>query len=223
VYVSPRLHADLQAAVDREGLADPFLEMQRATAAAVCQRLQAHAPGPRLLDVGFGGGAILRTARAYGFEVHGIDREESRDEELRERFGRRLHRTTLGDAPVTGGPFDAVVMSHVIGSLPDPVASMCQIRLAMAPGGVIYLSVPDVESVQFKILGKRWEPISPLLQHQYFNERSLPRLLERSGFTDAQRVPPIQQGPPATRWLHLVRSLGGDDTGELAVMARNPK
>jgi hypothetical protein len=93
----------------------------------------------------------------------------------------------------------------------------------MSPGAVLYLAVPDIDSVQFRLLGKRWDVISPLVHYQYFNERSLTELLRRAGFTDTQRVASPVPPDTTSRWLHMVRSLGGTDSGELAVMARNPR
>ncbi|HEY7202369.1 MAG TPA: methyltransferase domain-containing protein [Candidatus Dormibacteraeota bacterium] len=225
VYVSPRVASDLQVriAIDMDGLPDPYLDVQRSGAATICQRIHAVAPGARLLDIGFGKGHVMRAARAYGFQVYGFDSSEAQVESLRQQFGHHLRRTVIGSEPLPGGPFDAVVMSHVVEHLPDPPESLRRVREAMSPGAVLYVAVPDIESVQFKILGKRWDVISPLVHYQYFSEKSMLDLLQRSGFIEARRV--TSPVPPDTtnRWLHMVRSLGGTDSGELAVMARNPQ
>jgi len=225
VYVSPRVASELQnrIAIDMDGLPDPYLDVQRAGAATICQRIHASAPGARLLDIGFGRGHVMRAARAYGFEVFGIDSSEAQIESLRQQFGTHLRRTVIGSEPIPGGPFDAVVMSHVVEHLPEPPLSLTRVREAMSPGAVLYLAVPDIDSVQFRLLGKRWDVISPLVHYQYFNERSLTELLRRAGFTDTQRVASPVPPDTTSRWLHMVRSLGGTDSGELAVMARSPR
>lgn len=225
VFVSPRISSDLQIriAIDMDGLPDHYLDVQRAGAATICQRIHAVAPGARLLDIGFGRGHVMRAARAYGFEVYGFDSSEVQIESLRQQFGRHLRRTVIGSEPLPGGPFDAVVMSHVVEHLPDPPTSMRRVREAMSAGAVLYVAVPDIESVQFRILGKRWDVISPLVHYQYFSERSMLDLLHRSGFVDAKRVSSPVPPDTSSRWLDMLRSLGGTDSGELAVMARNPQ
>jgi 2-polyprenyl-3-methyl-5-hydroxy-6-metoxy-1,4-benzoquinol methylase len=225
VYVSPRIASSLQMriAIDLDGLPDPYLDVQRVGAVSICRLIHSQAPGARLLDIGFGHGHVMRAARAYGFEVHGMDSSESQIESLRQQFGRRLRHAALGDEALPGGPFDAVVMSHVAEHLPDPYTSLRRVRFDMSPGAVLYIAVPDIESVQFKILGKRWDVISPLVHYQYFNEKSLLHVLKRCGFEDAQRVSSPASPGTSSRWLHTVRSLGGSDAGELAVIARNPR
>jgi hypothetical protein len=85
------------------------------------------------------------------------------------------------------------------------------------------VAVPDLESIQFRILGKRWDVISPMAHFQYFNERSLTRLVERCGFQSAARIAlPLGPEEAASRWLQLVRQLGGTDAGEITLTARNP-
>jgi SAM-dependent methyltransferase len=128
----------------------------------------------------------------------------------------------LGDQPIPGGPFDAIVMSHVLEHLPDPLASLREVRAAMTPGAVLYVAVPDMDSMQFRIFGKKWDVISPLVHLQYFTSRSLEKLLDRCGLRDTQRnALPVSKATTSRRG-ELLRQLGGTDAGELAMIARNP-
>lgn len=228
LYVSPRLAPEVRVRMLRElgetEADDPFLAAQRLHAEPICQLLHARAPGPRLLDFGFGHGHLMRVARAYGFEVYGLDGSGSNVDRLRAEFGARLATATAGLDELPWDAFDVIVMSHVLEHLPDPRGVLAEIAGKLNDGGLIYVSVPDMGSLQFRIFGKAWEPVEPIAHLQYFTEESLTRLLAASGFEGLERVrrmlPPEELVP---RWVRLMRRLGGEEAGELAMLARRPE
>jgi hypothetical protein len=108
--------------------------------------------------------------------------------------------------------------------LPDPEESLVKIRGIMNPGAILYIAVPDMQSLQFKVFGKKWDVINPLVHFQYFNEVSLCRLLKKCGFVDLERIRhPELMNRFASRWVRLMRKLGGNDSGELAILAHVPE
>ncbi len=226
VYVSPRLRDDLQIRLGREldGEEDDFLRVQRIYAEFLCRLLRDQARGDRLLDLGFGGAHLMHVARAYGFEVFGLDSSPRLVDAQSPFFGSRLETAVIGEEALPWGAFDVVVMSHVLEHLGDPRASLGRVREALNPEGLLYVAVPDLGSVQFKILGKQWNVINPLVHFQYFNQASLTRLLEDAGFEVLERVePPPFKERVAAPWMKLMRDLGGNESGELALLARRPK
>ncbi len=227
IYTSPRPRGELQLLLgeDLEEQEDDneFLEVQRIFAEPICSLLRMRAPGPRLLDIGFGRGHILRLARAYGFEAYGIDSSEKSVHQLEPEFGMRVHAASLGVDRIPWDSFDAIVMSHVIEHLTDPAAILADIALRLRPGGLLYVAVPDMESVQFRLFGKHWDVISPLVHYQYFNESSLSRLLTDCGFEALERIKfPALPRELTPKWMQLLRKLGGDESGELAMVAQKP-
>jgi SAM-dependent methyltransferase len=224
VYVSPRVTSEVQARIAQEmdGLFDdPFLDVQRIQAESLCRVLERSAHGPHLLDVGFGRGYLMHMAHAHGFEAYGADHSPALIDALRPVFGRRLARATLGDGPLPWSGFDVLVLSHVLEHLMDPAAALGEARKVLNADGLLYVAVPDIGSVQFRVFGKRWNAISPIVHPQYFTEASLRRLLGDAGFDVLARVdhgpePPVV-ATPATR---LFRALGGTETGELALLCR---
>jgi 2-polyprenyl-3-methyl-5-hydroxy-6-metoxy-1,4-benzoquinol methylase len=226
IYVNPRLRGEVQARIAAEWdepHEDPFLEVQRLYAESLCRRLRRAAAGRRLLDVGFGKGYLLHAARAYGFEVYGVEGSPRLIERQHPYFGGRLARHWLDGEPLPWGSFDVVVLSHVLEHLPEPRAALLQVRQALNPRGLVYVAVPDMGSVQFRILGRRWNAIQPLVHLQYFNEASLARLLADAGFEVIERTEHQVIGErTAARWMRLFRQLGGTYSGELALLARLP-
>jgi 2-polyprenyl-3-methyl-5-hydroxy-6-metoxy-1,4-benzoquinol methylase len=228
VYVAPRVRLDLllDMASRQEHDDDDdnaFLEIQKIFAEPICHLIRLRAPGNRLLDLGFGHGHIMRLARAYGFEVYGMDSSTLMVEQMEPEFGIRLSHGTLGTDEIPWDRFDAIVMSHVAEHLVDPVTVLRDVRTKLSPGGLLYVAVPNIESLQFKIFGKHWDAINPLVHMQYFNEASLTRLLRSAGFVDMERIqfPPFPR-PMKPKWMRLFRELGGDESGELAIVAHRP-
>jgi SAM-dependent methyltransferase len=223
IYVSPRVKPEVQKRLGDEldASEDGFLETQKIYADYLCRLLRKHAPGPRLLDIGYGSGYLLRTARAHGFQGYGVETSRTRAAELESMFGAHLAVAHLGHDPLPWGSFDAIVMTHVLEHLGDPPAALRQIAQALNPGGVLYVAVPDNESWQFRIFGKEWDAVNPVAHFQFFNERSLDRALREAGFLPParMRMPPLQ-GALRQKWTTLFRSLGGDESGELALLAR---
>jgi SAM-dependent methyltransferase len=102
-------------------------------------------PGDRLLDVGCGGGLLLRDAADAGAAVTGLDHSEEMVRLARERApGAEV---TLGEAerlPFEDASFTAVSMSVVFFFFADPVAILRECARALAPGGrlAIYTTSP---------------------------------------------------------------------------------
>jgi hypothetical protein len=88
---------------------------------------------------------------------------------------------------------------------------------------VLYAAVPDIGSLQFRVFGKYWDAINPMVHMQYFNEASLSRLLRDSGFVKLERVkfPPLPRSMKP-KWMQLFRDLGGDESGEFTMVAHRP-
>jgi ubiquinone/menaquinone biosynthesis C-methylase UbiE len=105
------------------------------------------APGPddRLLDVGCGGGLLLRDALASGASVTGLDHSEDMVQLARERApGAEVVLGSAERLPFEDASFTAVAMSIVFFFLPDPIAVLRECRRVLAPGGrlAIYTTSP---------------------------------------------------------------------------------
>jgi SAM-dependent methyltransferase len=99
----------------------------------------------RLLDVGTGNGAVLKSAQAllprwslYGFDVG--DRYRADIEAMAGVEG-----FWSGDfARVPAAGFDLAVLWHTLEHVPDPASLLSQIVEKLAPGGRVLIQVPDV-------------------------------------------------------------------------------
>jgi len=224
LFVSPRLaprFAVQLAAESTEDAYDPFLHSQRIYAESICRVLRQHSYGQRLLDVGHGEGHLLLAARALGFQVYGLDSSHLPRAHLQELLGDRLARHNIELEPLPWGSFDHVLMSHVLEHLYQPRAVLEKVHRALNQDGLLYIAVPDSDSLQFRLLGKTWDAVTPIAHCQFFNESSLAHLLRNAGFEPIERVRfPALVGARPERWMRLFRRLGGEEAGELALLAR---
>jgi 2-polyprenyl-3-methyl-5-hydroxy-6-metoxy-1,4-benzoquinol methylase len=227
VYVSPRVKEDVQhhilENVDGLNMEDKYLEAQRLYAESICHLLSLKVSGARMLDIGFGHGYLMHMARAYGFEVYGIDAAQAHVDQMQPLLGSRVAHCVLGQSPIPWDSFDVVVMSHILEHMPYPRASLEEVSRIMNPGGFLFIAVPDIDSTLFKIFGKHWDVINPLVHYQYFSGASLVRLLEECQFEGSERINfPQLPDEILPRWTRLMRQMGGSENSEMIYLAKKP-
>jgi SAM-dependent methyltransferase len=154
---------------------------QRATGRWALERIERHAQLGRLLDLGCWVGYLLDEARARGWEPVGVEPSAFASSFARSHFGLDVRHGDLFSTSLEPRSFDAVVLGDVIEHLPDPGAALDRIASLAAPGGVLYMALPDAGSRVARMLGSRWWSVIPTHVH-YFTRASLRRLLVDHGW-----------------------------------------
>lgn len=137
----------------------------------------------RLLDIGCSFGAVVYRARQKGWDAHGVDTNEVA---IREgsRFTSGLH---AGDCAAQGfppGSFSAVVMWHVLEHIPEPEQELARVTKLLAPGGKLFLEVPNLASpIAWLLYRRRWLGFETPDHLFAFTARTLLPLIERAGLT----------------------------------------
>ena len=107
----------------------------------------------RLLDVGSGTGAFLKTAKARGWRVFGIESSRQASAQAR-KAGIEVAEGFFNAETAPGlGRFDAVHLSNVLECAPDPTAITILARDLLDQGGVLCINVPNDFS-PFQIAGR---------------------------------------------------------------------
>ena len=104
-------------------------------------------PGDRLLEIGCGGGLLLRDALAGGATATGLDHSDDMVRLARERApGADVVGGSAEALPFADGAFTAVAMSIVLLFLPDPVGALRECRRVLERGGraAIYTTAPEL-------------------------------------------------------------------------------
>jgi 2-polyprenyl-3-methyl-5-hydroxy-6-metoxy-1,4-benzoquinol methylase len=138
-------------------------------------------PGKRLLEVGFGTGDTLVWLTklgwlAEGLEVDPIAVEQAANRGLNVRLGR------LEDVAYPDAHFDAVVSSHVIEHVADPLKFLQESSRILKPGGVLVAVTPNPASLGHRLFGDAWRGLEPPRHLYLFPIPLLKLLVEQSGF-----------------------------------------
>ena len=127
-----------------------------------------------ILDVGCASGLFLTLAAEARFDSTGIEPSDALRSQAQAALGGkcRILGGTLEKSPLQPASFDAVTLWDVLEHIPDPLAMLGKCRDLLKPGGYLFLNVPDLDSLQARILGRRWPLL--LAEHlNYFNRPSL--------------------------------------------------
>lgn len=109
------------------------------------------APG-RLLSVGSGDGVELEVALERGWEAIGHDLDPAAAAEVAARTGVAVLTGDLIAQELPAGSLECVFMDHVLEHLRDPASYLSFVKRALAPGGILYVGVPNIASIS-----SRWQ------------------------------------------------------------------
>lgn len=135
-----------------------------------------------MLDVGCGGGILMKHMHDLGWTTHGIDiSEEGLTNCKRKAPDAILIKGTLQDLP-SDRKYDLITLSHVIEHLPDPLGTLKYCWNLLEPRGKILIIVPNINSWDAKIFGCYWSGLDLPRHLIHLNEDSAKRLLTSAGF-----------------------------------------
>ncbi|MDB2549245.1 class I SAM-dependent methyltransferase [Porticoccaceae bacterium] len=146
---------------------------------------------PKLLDVGCGRGDFLIRAQHCGYDATGID-FDSETIDIANSRGVSAVVAEIHDLPLDV-QYDAIVLSHVVEHVSDPVRLLDDIFKRLKPGGYFYISTPNIDSAGRLTFGKSWRGLDFPRHLQYFNVINLKILLNRSGFESIKQVYDLPQ------------------------------
>lgn len=163
------------------GVALSAVPLLRARATNSVMGLRADRRG-RLLDLGAGDGVLMRRMDALGWDVVGLEPDPAAVEAARDRTGLDIRPGFIEDDAFPPGSFDAVTMLHVIEHVPDPVQTLRSCFRVLAPGGVLAVVTPNVESLGHERYGEHWRGLETPRHLVLFNAASLRLAAEAVGF-----------------------------------------
>ena len=144
-------------------------------------------PDDRLwLDVGFGNGSLLMTAKEFGFEVFGVDLRKRNVEDIAQ-FGIAGHYGTLESArnQVAFAQRPTVIsMADVVEHEPFPLDCLRTARELIQDSGVLLISMPNASAPLWHYWNaNNLNPYWCEIEHYHnFTRESLYGLLEQTGF-----------------------------------------
>jgi len=113
--------------------------------------------GSRLLEIGCGLGHLVGQLEE-NFSTYGIDVNHAALRDTAKKIAPRTHLdiASAQELPFASGSFGVVVIKHVVEHLPDPGKAIQELGRVLAPGGILVLSTPNLDSYGRKWKGSRW-------------------------------------------------------------------
>lgn len=170
----------------RFGYAD-YGDLAEANARRSWWELQRYAPlrsveRRHVLDVGCATGGFLAEASRDGWRCTGVEMSTDAASVAR---ARGLH-VIDGDLFATELPvadFGLVTMWHVLEHLPEPAAALARAHDLLAPRGLLFIELPNWNSVGRVVKRARWSQMKPPEHINYFTRGSLVDAVRRAGLT----------------------------------------
>src|SRR3989338_1072994 len=188
----------------------------------------------RLLDIGAGKGEFLAIARQRGWEVEGVEPSEDMVRHAQQQHQLTLRYGALEQAAFPDGYFDAVTLNMVLEHVDDPHGLLQAIYRVLAPGGLLFVEVPNMESFMlrairwyFRLRRRNWSPMLSPLHWPYhcfgYRLQTLQYLCARHGFrvvkAQTQGLGPRGFRPASNvslweRWLRSLAMQAGNLLGQ---------
>ena len=112
--------------------------------------------GARLLEIGSGLGHLVGQLES-AFRTHAVDINPwalGRSKDVAPRTP--LQAASAEALPFADGTFGVVIIKHVVEHLPDPGRAVAELGRVLAPGGVLILATPNLDSPYRAKKGPRW-------------------------------------------------------------------
>lgn len=136
-----------------------------------------------IFDVGAGTGLFLSRFAESGWKTDGIEFSKSAVEFAKKNYNVKLKVGDFLDYKFEPNSFDVVTLNNVLEHLYDPLGTLKEVRRVLRPDGVLIITVPNIDSLGFKIFKKKWYPLQPPIHLYHFTPVILSSMLNTVGFT----------------------------------------
>ena len=159
------------------------IEKQRYISSRIIEKILTYKSNGVWLDVGFGNGSLIFTAKEYGFKVIGLDLRKDNVEALRhlgiEAYCDKLEEIDFKTKITVASFMD--VLEHI----PYPKQALKVLHSKMEENGYLIISMPNRESIIWQLMSQQNQnPYLGEIEHYHnFSRTRLFELLEECGFS----------------------------------------
>ena len=134
----------------------------------------------KVLDIGAGTGAFLSTMDKAGWDVKGIEPDETARENAKKLYGLSLQTPQeLFNLPPQS--FDAITMWHVLEHVHELHEYINQLKKLLKPTGCLFVAVPNYTCYDEKVYKEFWAAYDVPRHLYHFSPRSITQLLLQHG------------------------------------------
>lgn len=146
---------------------------------------------PTIVDFGCGDGWFLDSLGEERLERVGYELDKDQAQRLSESIGIPVFSSEPDLLEAYRGKVDVVTMHFVLEHLTDPHRIFRLLRDLLKPSGVLFFTVPNISSWEFKLFGRKWHNLDPPRHICFPEQRSVQRIASKWGFeiTDVRPIP----------------------------------
>lgn len=148
-------------------------------------------PNASLLEVGCGGGRMLKIMKDLGWNVEGVDFDPSAVENAKSK-GLCVNCGTLSSQGYPDNNFDVITMSHLIEHIHEPLKLLDECYRILKPGGKLVIVTPNIKALGHTYFKESWLHLDPPRHLHIFTPNSLENLTKKAGFSTTNRLTAIR-------------------------------
>ncbi len=142
-----------------------------------------------LLEIGCGYGFFLDEAKFFFPRLAGVELSAKAGKTAGHNSGASVFVGRADMLPPGMNNFDIIIMINVIEHVYAPVPLLLSLRERLTAGGVIVVATPDIGSLWYRMMKKRW-PSFKIPEHvAFYGKKTLGNLLSRAGFQSIGAIP----------------------------------
>jgi len=134
--------------------------------------------GGALLDIGCNSGAFLRALKGPGWQLHGVEISPEEARKARTSAGADVFVGDPLEAPYQPESFDVITCFHTLEHVYQPRELLRKILIWLRPGGILYLTLPNIDSWEASIFRSYWYGLELPRHLFHFSPSSLERATE---------------------------------------------
>lgn len=131
----------------------------------------------KILDYGCGVGYFLQACQKQGWEVEGVEPNESARKQTEEKIGKPLFQGSLDN--LGEEIFSVITMWHVLEHVHELNETLQTLVKATKKGGYLVIAVPNADSYDAKKYGADWAAYDVPRHLYHFNKASMQKLLKK--------------------------------------------
>lgn len=141
----------------------------------------------KLLDVGAGTGYFAKYMQDHGWDVTGLEPDETARKTGEEKLGLKLLPLDFLSRQMPDS-YDVITLWHVLEHVHDITGYMNRFHSILKPGGILIIAVPNHTSRDAKQYGIQWAAYDVPRHLWHFSPASIEKLLAKHQFTLTQKT-----------------------------------
>ncbi len=151
------------------------------------EMIKSFVPQGKLLEIGCSVGYFLEAAQEIGdWELYGVEPNKTAAEYVRKRMNIEVYSDLVENVTLTKDCFDVIASFEVIEHIANPFDVIKSCYRILKKQGYLFISTPNIEGFDFRILGKHHRSYSAPGHLVYFTPATFRHMLDKAGFAEIQ-------------------------------------